>query len=523
MTSLRHIVLIALAGIVPSFASAQQITGLYLPKIAVAPDGSFAVAAEALVNYEVGGEVLEVLVQRYAADGSEVGPAHRFGGESCSGLDIWLSDYMERPEIAFQPNGTLVVLMQHSGEFQLAGDGITSSEMTLAAIDVNGQVIDLNNSTSCVQQKLIFPGGSRQDRPRMALTPDGSIIVTGDGFFDDADLRNVAIRVLAADGSELIDQAIPHDDPASEVSFHMHPDVATNGQIVLATWLECPIIDNQGNFETCDIGAQFASVTAQGLAPMGGNVVVNAGDPPGTLQLYPSADMNASGESVVVWADARDGAHGEIYAQRFGADGARIGGNVRASEGQGIVSDDRPEVAILEDGRFMVVWADSAGGRYTARARSFDASGAPIGASVELAPGSLQSGQPSIVADGSDFAYLYLSAGESGIPEIGSNIASLTDVDRPGLPDEAGIRELSLYPNPFRESSRVTWESGGPGHVSVRVFDVMGREVARPVDEFRASGSHAVDISGVDLAPGVYFVEVRQGDFRSVGKVVRVE
>ncbi len=523
MSAIRGIIVLAAVALMPALAQAQQITDLSLPRIAVAPDRSYAVAAEALVRTETDREVLHVLVQMYAPNGAAVG-THLFAGESCSGLDLWLFDYMSLPDIAFQPNGTLVVLMQHAGEFQLGGDGIQSAEMTMVAIDANGQLFDLNSSSSCVQQKLIFPGGGRQDRPRMAMSPNGgTTLVTADGFFNDANLRNVAVRVLDGTGTEVIEQVIPHDDPQSEASFHMQPDVATNGDLALVAWQECPIIDNQGNAETCDIGAQFASISVQGLLAVGGNVTVNAGNPPGTLQLYPSAAMNGAGQSVIVWADARDGAHGEIYAQRFGPSGEPTGGNIRVSEGQGEIVDLRPEVAILENGRFMVAWTDSSAGRYFARGRIFDAEGNPEGAPFELAPDAFHSGQASVAPDGDNFAYVYLTAGESGPPEIGSNKALLTDVEQPELPEATTLRIESLYPNPFRESATIRWNSPEPGRVTVRVYDVLGRVVARPLNAVEAAGRHEITLSGVDLAPGVYFVEVMHGAGRAVGKLIQAE
>ena len=499
-------------------AAQEQIVDLYLPKIAVAQDGSYALAAEALMRSDIGRDVLKVIVQRYAPNGAPVGPTHVFSGESCSGLDLWLSDYMQYPEIAFQPNGTLVVAMQHSGEFQLGGDGVISSEITLGGIGPDGSLLDLAPQySSCVQKKLIFVGGDEQDRPRLAITPTGELLVTADGFFNGADLRNVALRVLDAAGNELIEGAVPHDDAQSQQRYHMHPDVATNGQIILSTWHECPF-DQQGNFTTCDVGAQFASVTAQGLQPIGGNLIVNAGDAPGTLQLYPSAAMNSSGASVIAWADARDGIHGEIYAQRFSAAGQPTGGNLKVSTGQGAI-DARPEVAILENGRFMIAWTDSSAGRYTARARTFDASGSPEGAPVSLAPAAVHSGQPSVAPDGNDFAFIYLSAGANGVGEIGSNKATLTSAE-----EASPLRSmlvLDAYPNPFSGDARVTWRLTDAGHVTVRVFDVLGREIDRLADAVQLPGEHSALIDGGRLAPGVYFVELVQGTARSVQKLVR--
>ena len=499
-----------------------QVTDVYLPKIAVAPDGAYALAAEALVRTSTGRDVLNVIVQRYSPDGAAVGPTHLIGGESCSGLDIWLSDFMQRPEIRFQPNGTLVVLMQHTGEFQLAGDGVRSSEMTLAAVDVNGQLLDLAPQySSCVQQKLIFPGGSRQDRPRLAISPQGALLVTGDGFFNDADLRNVALRVLDAAGNEVIEQVIPHDDPASQSAFHMQPDVATNGQLILMAWHECPVVDNQGNANTCDIGAQFASVTATDLQAVGANIRVNAGDPPGTLQLYPSAAMNSAGQSVVVWADARDGDQGEIYAQRFDATGNQVGANIKVSQGQGII-DSRPEVAMLENGRSMVVWTDSLNGRYTARARVLDLSGTPEGDAFELAPGAAQSGQPAVAADGNGFAYIYLSAGSTGATEIGSNkTTSLTSVEEGSSEPDTPVRSIEVFPNPFTDDAAVRWHLAKPGNVTVRLFDVLGREVAVLADATYTAGQHEVRLSGHALPPGIYVVEIRQQESRTARTIVR--
>ena len=67
--------------------------------------------------------------------------------------------------------------------------------------------------------------------------------------------------------------------------------------------------------------------------------------------------MDAAGNSVVAWGDTRTSPDGEVYAQRFDANGQPIGGNFQVSTGQGEVYD-RPEIAMLPDGRFMVAWFD---------------------------------------------------------------------------------------------------------------------------------------------------------------------
>jgi hypothetical protein len=258
--------------------------------------------------------------------------------------------------------------MQHTGEYQIGGDGVRSAEVTLAALDQNGQVIDLNNSGSCTQQKLIFVGGGRQDRPRMALTPADMVLVTLDGFLDDAPWRNVGIRVLDNSLSTVAEQVIPHDDPGSQQAIHWYSDIATNGSLLASVWTRCPVLDNQGSYSECDVEAQFAELTGtqEVLQAVGTNRVVNVGDPAGTYSIWPVVAMDAAGNSVVAWADTRTTLDGEIFAQRFDASGQPVGGNIQVSTGLGEIYGS-PEVAMLPDGRFMVAWFDSAAVGFSAR------------------------------------------------------------------------------------------------------------------------------------------------------------
>lgn len=506
-----------------STQAADEVVAIGLTRIAVAQDGSFALAYEALVEKPGSSARWGLFVQRYSPAGSPVGPLHQFAAESCSGLDIWLSDFNEHPEIGFQPGGTLVVLMQHTGEFQIGSDGVRSAEMTLAAIDASGQVVDLNRSGACVQKKLIFPGGGRQDRPRLAVTPQGALIITSDGFFDRSSLRNVALRVLDANGDQVIEQVIPHDDPQSLQAFHMRPDIATNGALLLTVWNECPVVDNQGNANDCNIGAQLASITNAGLVAVGTNRMVNVGDAPGTLQLYPSAAMNAAGQSVIVWADARDGMQGEIYGQRLDANGEPSGPNFRVSAGDGDI-DARPEVAVLDDGRFMVVWTDSAATGFAARGRQFAADGTPLGPTFKLMEATgAESGLPDVVvSDQQRFAYVWLSR-QNGTYAVHANpsapVTSHAD-DAPERPEAFALH--APHPNPFSTRTAVAFTLSRAGRVRLVVFDALGRELSLVMDEVQTAGTHTALFDGSGLPSGIYFVQIESGAFRAVQKMVLI-
>lgn len=501
--------------------AANEIINVDKPRVALAADGSSAVALDALVRGEFT-EVWNVAVQRFSPGGAEVGPLHLFEPEThCTAFDFWSSDYQHDVEIAFRSDGILIVLMRHEGWLEVAGDGWRTAEMTIGAIGADGQAIDLNlNESSCRQKKLIFVSGSRQDRGRLAILPNNMMLITADGFFQGSDLRNVAIRALGAELEEIIEEVIPHDDAASQQSFHMRPDIATNGNLMLSVWQECPIVDQQGNAEDCDVGAQFASVTPQGLQAVGENQRVNAGDAPGTLQLYPSAAMNAAGSSVIVWADARTGSHGDIFAQRFDAQGAAVGPNIQVSTAEGVI-DMRPEVAMLDDGSFTVAWTDSSAGSHRARGREFDASGAPVGSPfffVNPADGS--AGLPHVASNGARIAAVWATSqnGSIGISSntLGSIVASESEAPTVAL-------ELSAFPNPFNFGSTLRYRLPAPADVHLSIYDMLGREVGRLAAGPRAAGLHEARLERPDLPPGAYLIRLRAGDQFRTALIVKNE
>jgi hypothetical protein len=84
------------------------------------------------------------------------------------------------------------------------------------------------------------------------------------------------------------------------------------------------------------------------------------------------------------------------------------------------------------------------------------------------------------------------------------------------------------YPNPFNPSTIISYSLAKSGPVTVKVFDVLGREVATLVNgETQAAGSHQVAFSTSSLArgasSGVYFYRIESGSFRDVKKMMLVK
>ena len=84
---------------------------------------------------------------------------------------------------------------------------------------------------------------------------------------------------------------------------------------------------------------------------------------------------------------------------------------------------------------------------------------------------------------------------------------------------EAAALGLSVGPNPASTAATVRYTLAAPETVRVTVFDVLGREVARPVDGARAAGPHTEALIVAGLPAGVYAVRLDAGGRTAVRRL----
>jgi hypothetical protein len=99
------------------------------------------------------------------------------------------------------------------------------------------------------------------------------------------------------------------------------------------------------------------------------------------------------------------------------------------------------------------------------------------------------------------------------IPEVQAGLQVAGFLPVTGVEDEPGTMDLPVLllqnaPNPFRSSSIISYSTANPGHVSLLLFDVLGRPVQTLVDGQQAAGTHDVRLEGRGLPSGVYFYEL---------------
>lgn len=100
--------------------------------------------------------------------------------------------------------------------------------------------------------------------------------------------------------------------------------------------------------------------------------------------------------------------------------------------------------------------------------------------------------------------------------------------------DESGLlNEFYLeqnYPNPFNPTTKIKFSitdvGTGPALFSLKVYDILGNEVAILVNEHKAAGKYEIEFNttethnGVSLPSGVYFYKLQSGSFISVRKMI---
>ncbi len=76
------------------------------------------------------------------------------------------------------------------------------------------------------------------------------------------------------------------------------------------------------------------------------------------------------------------------------------------------------------------------------------------------------------------------------------------------------------YPNPFNPITNIRFRIAESGFVTLKVYDLLGREVAALVNEEKPAGEYEVEFDANDLTSGIYFYTIKSGDFYQVKKMI---
>ncbi|MGO9481724.1 MAG: T9SS type A sorting domain-containing protein [Candidatus Kryptoniota bacterium] len=97
----------------------------------------------------------------------------------------------------------------------------------------------------------------------------------------------------------------------------------------------------------------------------------------------------------------------------------------------------------------------------------------------------------------------------------------LQEKELEGIPTAFSLSQN--YPNPFNRTTVIGYQSPANSHVTLKNYDVLGREVATLVDGRQDAGYYNVTFNAVNMSSGVYFYRIAADKFNSVKKLVLIK
>lgn len=76
------------------------------------------------------------------------------------------------------------------------------------------------------------------------------------------------------------------------------------------------------------------------------------------------------------------------------------------------------------------------------------------------------------------------------------------------------------YPNPFNPTTKMSWQSPVGSWQTLKVYDVLGNEVATLVDEYLPAGTYETEFSAEGLSSGIYLYKIKTGSFVETKKMI---
>ncbi|MHB1051029.1 MAG: phospholipase D-like domain-containing protein [Bacteroidota bacterium] len=124
-----------------------------------------------------------------------------------------------------------------------------------------------------------------------------------------------------------------------------------------------------------------------------------------------------------------------------------------------------------------------------------------------------------IIVRSQRLANLYLQEFAVRYKDAGGKDVLLHAGDRStGIPADFALEQN--YPNPFNPATTVRFSVADARFVTLKVFDILGREVATLVNEQLRPGNYSIQWNGSSLASGVYFYRIEAGNFRQTKKML---
>ncbi|HCY76843.1 MAG TPA: hypothetical protein DHV28_13055 [Ignavibacteriales bacterium] len=107
---------------------------------------------------------------------------------------------------------------------------------------------------------------------------------------------------------------------------------------------------------------------------------------------------------------------------------------------------------------------------------------------------------------------------------VSNSMGIPTSVEEENNPTAVNNFELQQnYPNPFNPTTQIRFSLAEQSQVTLKVYNILGKEIATLVNDVQSSGVHEVSFNGSGLASGVYFYTLQAGKFTETRKMILVK
>ena len=264
---------------------------------------------------------------------------------------------------------------------------------------------------------------------------------------------------------------------------------------------------------------------------VGEEIIVND-DISNSSQSLPDISVNSKGECLVVWRDLR-GPSG-MFFQRYGKIGSetefvKIDSNKAVTDYS--VGYTSPRVSMNNKGQFVVSWYERNENFNDLKLKVFDNQNNPI-SDVFYISETIERNQinQNVNFVGQKIYNVWQSNHEPNVGyDIWGNVMELGDlVTNVNSNNEEVPAEMELsqnYPNPFNPTTKIEYSipnsasDFGLSKVTLKVYDILGREVVTLVNKNQKAGSYTIQFNAANLPSGVYLYRLTAGEHVSVKKM----
>lgn len=115
--------------------------------------------------------------------------------------------------------------------------------------------------------------------------------------------------------------------------------------------------------------------------------------------------------------------------------------------------------------------------------------------------------------------YGYAVSSNGNVIKLSDTLSVLTGTgNQSNIPDEFKLSQN--YPNPFNPVTVINYSVPNSGTVKLTVFDMLGRTVSEPLNEYKSPGKYEISFNGENLSSGVYYYTLESGNFSQTRKMI---